>query len=180
AGVVPHLDEEALGYRALRDRSAKGTALKSERDYPVVALRATNDLVGQLAPALAVFAARPWTYTTPTGRKVTIDLAALLGQMLAPTAIAAGQLNGAAAARESAKDASAVPTAGVTPQRLYAALRRDPGALARLLPALAARLPVEPVLVIEQAEELFSLSRSAADLQNRQHALAMLHALAEA
>ncbi len=172
-GVIPHLDDEALGYLALRDRSVKDPGIKTEKDYPIVDLHATNDLVGQLAPALSAFVARPWTYTTPTGRKVTVDLAAALRQ-----ALNLGATNKATSA--SADPAEEAPLSdAVTPQQIYAALQQESAALGQLLRALAERLPVEPVLVIEQAEEIFAMARTGTDVQNRQRALALLAAVAE-
>ncbi len=67
AGLVPHLETEAVGYLALRDRTPE-EEIGSERDYPVMALRPGYDLLGQLAEALCAFCAKPYSYTTPTGQ----------------------------------------------------------------------------------------------------------------
>ena len=58
AGLVPHLETEAVGYMALRDRTPE-EQIGSESDYPVVALRPGYDLVGQIAEALCAFAPSP-------------------------------------------------------------------------------------------------------------------------
>ena len=52
-------------------------------------------------------------------------------------------------------------------------------ALAALLDRLAAPLPHALVLIIEQAEELFTLSRSPQEIRNRDHTLKMLQRLLE-
>jgi WD40 repeat protein len=183
AGVLPTLDTDAIGYLPIRDRSEKDISIKRERDYPVVAVRATNDLLSQLALALAAFASRPWTYTTPTGRSVDVDLPAVVHSILGiaqSTAITAEVAvdSHIQRAEEQVAGAEKALAAAASPQQIYQALRQDRNLLGRLLLALAERLPVEPVLAVEQAEELFSLSRSSEDVQNRLHDLAMLHALA--
>src|SRR5205085_346314 len=52
AGLLPYLEEECVGYRVLPDRQAGG-----ERPLFV---RATGDLAGQLAQALADFCKEQW------------------------------------------------------------------------------------------------------------------------
>jgi WD40 repeat protein len=145
AGVLPYLEEEAVGYLALRDRS---DAEEGSDDQPVIAVRATNDLAGQLALALAAFVARPWTITTPVGGTVTVDLPALVRQ----------------ATQLQVVDADA----------LRAALAADPALLGRLLSVLAEGLPWEPVLLIEQGEEILTLARKHDDAENQRVGLAML------
>src|SRR5262249_7119495 len=81
AGVVPFLEERCLGYRVLRSRAGAEEGAEppaSEFDYPVLPIRSTSDLGGQLALGLAEFCDRPLSYTTPTGRTVTVDLPGLL------------------------------------------------------------------------------------------------------
>lgn len=187
AGVIPCLVDEAHGYLPLRDRSEKDTSIESEKDYPIVALRAGNDLLAQLAPALAVFASRPYLFSTPTGRKVSIDLKTILAKSISAspssTAITTKPTDAAQIQPEGqhvSTPGAAPRTTGVSPERIYSYLSQDREALARLLLALSEQLPAEPLLVVEQAEELFSLSKTAADVQYRQRALAMLQVLAEA
>jgi hypothetical protein len=58
-------------------------------------------------------------------------------------------------------------------------LLRSPDLLRRLLEKLGGRLPYCPVLVIDQAEEVFTLARTPADDENRRQALEMLRLAAE-
>jgi hypothetical protein len=147
AGVIPFLETECAGFRFARDRSG------ADAD-PVVLVRATNDAVSQFASALAAACARPLTYRTPAGDDATADLPGVLRAALGLGA------DGAAA------DA-------VLPA-LRAALRADAGLLGRLLAELARAVPYTPVLVIDQAEEVFTLARTPADEANRALALEML------
>ena len=57
---------------------------------------------------------------------------------------------------------------------LRAALAQDAGLFSTLLAQMAARLPHALVLVIDQAEELFTLARSPAEIEVRDHALKMI------
>ena len=57
---------------------------------------------------------------------------------------------------------------------LRAALARDAGFFSTLLTRMAARLPHALVLVIDQAEELFTLARSPDEIAMRDHTLKML------
>ena len=141
AGVIPYLEEEGVGYRFLRDRSAKGD------DGPVLFLRATNDLAGQLAGALTQFCARPFTGKTPAGKALKVDLPVLLSRHVG------GKTD---------------------PASVRAVLAADPGLLGRLLAALAAALPFGVVLVIDQGEEIFTLAREEKDAPNRKLALDLL------
>ncbi len=60
------------------------------------------------------------------------------------------------------------------PRTLRAAFARDAGFFATLLARMAARLPHALVLVIDQAEELFTLARSPEEIAMRDHTLKML------
>ena len=147
AGLVPHLETEAVGYIALRDRTPAEEAT-TEQDYPVVALRPGTDLTGQLAEALSAFCAQPFVYTTPMGTSINVDLPGILRECLAGPA----------------ED---------TATSLWSALRDDPPLLANLLDELTRRLPYDLLIVIEQAEDL-ALQVSKAGRRRRQQALTML------
>jgi WD40 repeat protein len=162
AGVLPFLEEDGIGYRALRDRSEAEENL-GEEEYPVTAVRTTHDLPGQLALALTAFCARPYAFRTPTGRDVVVDLPAHLRQ----------------AVRPAGKDDASESPAAVEPDELRAALCADSSLLGRLLAAVAEALPFEPVVLIEQGEEMFTLARRREDADNRRDALAMLRHMAE-
>ena len=54
AGVVPYLEERCVGYRVLRSRGeGEDAEPTAELDYPILPIRATSDLAGQLALAPA-------------------------------------------------------------------------------------------------------------------------------
>ena len=63
---------------------------------------------------------------------------------------------------------------------LRAALLADPALLGRLLAELGKRLPFAPILVIDQAEEVFTLARAPLDTDNRTQTLEMLRLAGEA
>jgi hypothetical protein len=152
AGVIPYLEDECVGYRFLRDRrtaEAPDGALAEDRQQ-VLFIQATNDLTGQLAKALGDFTATPLTYPTPLDEPVTVDL------------------------RRELEDVLGAPADFDT---LRAALQADAPLLGRILAALAGRLPHALVLVIDQAEEVFTLAHSEADVANRDRALRMLQKL---
>ena len=146
AGVIPYLEEECIGYRFLREHRI-GEAQRAEGDESVLFVRATNDLFGQLAQALCDYCSRPYQFTTPTGKSVQVDLPGVLAEV-------SGTPRGPAALRE--------------------ALRNDPSLLGRLLSAISDRLPFAAVLVVDQCEEVFTLSQSPEDAQTRELALDML------
>ncbi len=188
AGVIPYLEEECTGYRALRDRSPpeeeedeeEGDA--NEDDYPVLAVRATSDLAGQLALALSVYCAQPYRYTTPTGATVEVDLSGILDATVGARP-AAGQESAIKAAEAVGAPAPGGPpplppeaeSPGVEDIRL--ALRQDVSLLGRILTALTERLPHELVVVIEQGEELFSLANRLGDTRQASRPLAVLKGL---
>jgi WD40 repeat protein len=151
AGVFPHLEDRCTGYRILRGRGEGEAPAASEDDNPILPVRATSDLAGQLALALVDFCARPFSYTTPAGQTITVDLPGLL--------------------------ATAAETGGEgppAPEALRQALRRDPELLGEILTALTAGLPFELVVPVEQAEELFSLVQPGSAPQGAAQGLAML------
>jgi WD40 repeat protein len=151
AGLVPALEYRAVGYRFLRDRAAEDSAAE-ELDYPLLTIRATSDLPGQLALALFDFCSRPWAYTTPVGQTVKVDLPAMLEEAV------------------RAEMGDAPPTTA----RLRDALWQDTTALDRVLTAITAELPFDLVLVVEHADELFSLAPPERATDAALDALAML------
>ena len=113
----------------------------------VLLVRATNDPVSQIATALTAYCSRPLTFRTPLGEEVAVDLPCVFRSAVD------GRTD-----RDALRDA----------------LRADPSLLGQLLSDLARKLPFVPVLVIDQAEEVFTLARTAADEENRNLALEML------
>jgi WD40 repeat protein len=197
AGLIPYLEQESIGFRALRDRTAASTSV-AERDYPILILRCTNDLIGQFADALTVFCAQPFTYTTPTGTELTVDLPKLLHQALGArpsvsTAIQPATTGTEIAASDAEGDADGDGAAPKAPRRdakaaeeslpareLWIALRDYPELLGKLLDELTRSLPFELVIVVDQGEELITLTNSAQQRFRRQRALHMLLNLSEA
>ncbi len=181
AALLPHLEQENVGYLALRDRSLQETPAE-EKDYPRLILRATHDLAGQFADALAVFCARPFIYTTPAGAAVTVDLPNLLHQavtgMPRPSKPSTAIQDASAAAAINAEPAP--PAEGLAARDLWIALRDDKATLARVLDAVTRSLPFELLIVIDQGEELITLVRRDQQRVRRQKALAMLQHLAQA
>lgn len=191
AGVLPYLEDEGLGYLAWRDRS-NGGQTQAERDYPTLALRPGGDLAGQLAEALTAFCAQPFSYATPTGGTVSIDLPGILQRHVRGTS--ASPLADAIQAPPASPmpDSSAITTdpgtgamvpppigdRAVSPADLWQALEADPGALARLLDEVTSKLPHELVLVVEQGEDLLTQVEAPGDAERRARALQMLHELA--
>ena len=80
AGVIPYLEEDCIGFRALRDRTAPDGAVPSEQECPIVSVRASRDLTGQLAEALCAFCDQPYPYISPTQEVLTVPLPNLLRQ----------------------------------------------------------------------------------------------------
>ena len=151
AGLIPFLEEDCLGYRFLRDRSG------DERGHdasPVLFVRATDDPAGQIAQALVEFAAKPLRYSTPDGKTVHADLPAVLAESVG---------------------LPEPPTAADLAEQLLA----DPSQLARTLAFLAHALPVTPVLVVDQAEEMFTLARSPEEEHGRDRVLEMFRQVGE-
>jgi tetratricopeptide (TPR) repeat protein len=150
AGLIPYLEEDCIGYRFLRDRSGVDEGART----PVLFVRATEDPAAQMAQALCESVARPVHYRTPTGEVIKVDLPWELATEL---------------------DLAELPVAAVLADRL----RDDPSLLARLLIRLSRVLPVTPVLVIDQAEEVFTLARSAAEDGGPERVLEMIRHVGE-
>lgn len=182
AGVLPYLEDEAVGYLALRDRSDLSQTV-AEREQPTLSIRASSDLAGQLAEAFTAFCAQPFTLGTPGGGTVTVDLPGILrkhvsGGAAAPSEAIQAETPAASAANTGiAVGMPARPSAGTpaaTPVQLWQALVDDPGALSRLLEDITERLPFELLIVIEQGEDLLTQPSTAADQERREAAFAML------
>lgn len=174
AGLIPHLEEEAVGYWALRDRSPQEQPC-AEADFPVLAIRPGSDLTGQIADALCAFCAQPYHYGTPTGHTVIVDLPALLRDFAAT-----GLSHESSHTEIAPGEPSAAPLfekTSVTSTSLWQALNADHRRLAGLLDALTARLPFELVLPIEQGEELVTLANDRSTKERRRQALTMLQFL---
>jgi WD40 repeat protein len=176
AGLLPYLEQESIGYRVLRDRSPLDGPLV-EKDYPILILRCTNDLAGQFADALTVFCAQPFTYTTPAGTQVTVDLPNLLqlavtGKARPSTAIQAS--TAASAISVETEDAPARESDTVSPRELWIALRDNKDLLARILDTITRSLPFELVIAVDQGEELLTLVRTPQQQVRRRKAIDML------
>ncbi len=118
----------------------------------VVIIHAANDPVGRLAEGLLEMTERPLEYPTPTGDGRTIPLRPVLDEALGTKADAAA---------------------------LRAALLADPGRLATLLERLSAHMPHALVLVLDQAEELFTLAKKPEEIDARDQALRLLQRVAD-
>ena len=97
-------------------------------------VRATNDLAGQISRALCLLCRQSMHYTTPAGDDISVDLPVLLASEVA------------------------VP-APVEPQTLRSAMLEDPALLCRIFDRLTRRLPFTVCLMIDQAEEIFTLEQ---------------------
>jgi WD40 repeat protein len=170
AGLLPALVEDAAGYLALRDRS-DAEDISSEADYPVLAVRGTNDLPYQLALAVCAFSAAPFRFSTPTGRQVIIELPELLRGQLQPPSTQIQEANTRVTAEPS-------QPGDLSPAEVRSAFLENTTLFAQLLRLWGERLPVELVILIERGEEIFTLSQTQEDLANRNTALAMLGQLA--
>jgi WD40 repeat protein len=185
AGLVPHLETEAVGYLALRDRTVAdeldSAEPQGENDYPTVALRPGTDFMGQLAEALCAFCAQSFRYTTPLGEETHIDLPGILKALLdgvpvttaSSTAITARRPAEAPLSADVEQDVVEQELNGVPAATLARALVDDPTLLTSLLDELTRRLPYELVLVVEQAED-WVLYADRAAARRRQQALAAL------
>jgi WD40 repeat protein len=178
AGLVPYLEEDAIGFRFLRDRTA-GDEPVPEEQYPVLAIRTSADLAGQIAEALCAFCDQPFSFTTPAGATRTVDLPAILKVHAQPrsepasTAIRSAGGSGPIEPpveehRDQAEDAK------VTAGQLWEAMQDDPACLACLLEALSDPLPFELVVLIEQGEDAISLVNTPAERRRRRLAFQML------
>ncbi|MCC6421588.1 MAG: hypothetical protein IT429_25495 [Gemmataceae bacterium] len=184
SGLIPYL-EGATGYGVLLDRTEAPAEGTTEADCLALVVRATNDLAGQLALALTAYCARPWIYATPAGRTVTVDLPGLLRRCVSE-GLAAGQETAIRAAGEGSRPPAlpdaAPPGAGtdaIDTEALRRALRSDNALLGRVLTALTERLPHDLVVLIEQGEELLTLSRQPGGMRPALRGAALLRGVAE-
>ena len=145
AGLIPYLEEERVGYRFLSSRRTETDETDVDQESALF-VRCTSDPFGQLAEALSDFCGRPLTYRTPGGTDQQVDLPRVLSEV-----------------------------AGATdPRELRRALHNDPRLLGRVLAHLGRRLPFRLVTIIDQGEELFTLSHTERDQKTRRRALEML------
>ncbi len=190
AGVIPHLQDQAIGYQGLRNRS--DDEARTEDDYSVIAVRSTQDLVGQLAISLRVFAEAPFEYTTPTGRTVIVDLPALLRKVVDGEHVESLLGRGMADTSETPEtftadepkaksfgdfvklESNAEGFEAVSSVELRAAALEDSELVGRVLLAFSQNLPHELVVLIEHGEELYSLTKDGDDIRLRQSSLATL------
>lgn len=171
AGIIPHLETEAVGYWALRDRTPE-EGIATESACPVVAIRPGSDLTGQLAAALCAFCAQPYTYTTPTGQTVMVELPRILEGGHEP-----GASEAIADPAHAPKEPPPLNEGPVNPARLWRLLQNDSELLGKLLDDITRRLPFELVLLIEQGEDLVTQVTEPAEKKRRGLALEMLAAL---
>ena len=101
----------------------------------IVIIQLAKDPVGQIAQALLDATARPLEYATPDGRADPRSTCA----------------------RRSTRSWASPADYADAPRRLA---RSDAGLFSDLLTRMAARLPHALVLIIDQAEELFTLART--------------------
>ena len=121
-------------------------------DGAVLIVQAAKDLVGQLAQALLDATATLLRYDTPDGEPHTVNLRRVLDEVLGTTADYA---------------------------TLREALRRDVHLLADMISRMAGRLPYALVLVLDQAEEVFTLAKTPEEVAGRDHGLRMLQRLVD-
>ena len=121
-------------------------------DGSLLIVQAAKDLVGQLAQALLDATATLLRYDTPDGELHTVDLRRVLDEILGTTADYA---------------------------TLREALRHDVHLLADMISRMAGRLPYALVLVLDQAEEVFTLAKTPEEVAGRDHGLRMLQRLVD-
>jgi WD40 repeat protein len=173
AGVVPFL-EDVAGFHALRDRTPEEAPV-AEADYPVLSVRATHDLAGQLAEALCAFCSQAMQFTTPAGKTVSVDLPGILAGMVNPMSTAILVKQPAQAVSEIPQPPVPPPESEqVTPGILWETMQNDVELLARLLSAISEPLPHELVILIEQGEEVFTQASRPVDHRRRRLVLNML------
>ena len=126
AGVIPFLEDDCKGYEFLRERD--DPLAKDEES--VFFVRATHDLVGQMADALCRYCARPYQYQTPSKEVISVDLPALLKHRVG---------------------------AEPTPALVRSKLIESPALLGESLNAISVQLPFTLLLVVDQGEEIFTL-----------------------
>jgi WD40 repeat protein len=151
AGLLPFLEEENRGFFVLRDRSEPAPDGK-EVELPTLALRAGPDLAGSLVLGLTAFAARPFVYTTPTGRSVRVDLPAIAQRFVSGSPVAPDtavqRLDG------DAVPAAPVGIAQADPALIWDHVQQRPASLARLVDWLTRELPFELLIPVEQLDDI--------------------------
>jgi CHAT domain len=136
AEVIPFLEEESIGYRFLRDVKrapwfpAGGTS--DDPESGIIFIRAGKDLVAEVAQALWDFTEKPYPLRRPDGKEQVITVRAVLNEHGGPFD----------SIEELARSLRAAPT------RLHEMLR-----------ALSSVLPFSLLLIIDQAEEIFTQSQ---------------------
>ena len=148
AGVIPYLEDECVGYRFLRSREAQAAAdgAPDERQ-PVLFIQAAKDFAGQLRTALEEFTKNPRRYVTPLGDEIARDTHQALADIIG---------------REAES------------QALREALMGDASLLGKILTAFTAHWPQTLVLVIDQAEEIFTFARTPAGVDKRDRELKLI------
>ena len=184
AGVVPFLEDNSLGYFALRDRTPEERETPAEEgDYPVLTVRASRDLAGQLAEALCVFCAQPFGFETPLKDAVTVPLADILHAQTNADKETRRQgdkeTNAKEGDAESAVSLSPCLPVSLSASDLWKAFQKDADLLGRLLDALSSKLPHDLVILIEKGEDLITQARSEEDRARRKKTLHMLNRAAE-
>jgi WD40 repeat protein len=184
AGLLPALEQENLGYRVLRDRSPLETPI-AESEYPILILRGTADLAGQFADALSVFCAQPYSFTTPTGAQVRIDLPRILQDALLGKSASGTPSTAIQPAHDSSGISAETPEPSLSveeiPAReLWIAMRDNRDFLANVLDQISRLLPFELVIAVDQGEELITLVETPQQHARRTKAIDMLVRLSSA
>ncbi len=143
AGVVPWLEEERLGFLCLDDPDGDWATRSS------LFVRATSDPFAQIAGRLQLFCQQPFRFRTPVGKEVEVDLMRRLLQ-----SVGAGDWEGS-----------------IDVTQLRDLLAAQPNRLTDALNAIGEALPFSPVLFVDQAEEIFTLSREETAIHNRERFL---------
>lgn len=147
AGLIPFLEDECVGYQFVRNRSVSTLSDDETDSSSVMFIRATNDLFGQLAQSICEFCEQPYEYPTPTGETVTVDLPAILSDEI-------GAL--------------------VNPFTVRAVMCSDLDAFGRILNRISHFLPFDPILIIDQGEEIFTLAQTPEERERSRNSLNML------
>ncbi|QEH32543.1 WD domain, G-beta repeat [Aquisphaera giovannonii] len=121
-------------------------------DGSLLILSTAKDLVGQFARALLDLSETPLRFEAPAGGPLEVDLRPVIDEAIGAKADYA---------------------------RLRESLASDPNLLAAILARMAGRLPHALVLVLDQAEEVFTLARTKQDEANRDQALRMIQGLVD-
>jgi WD40 repeat protein len=157
AGLLPFLEDENHGFRVLRDR-AEADNPEAETEEPTLALRAGPDLTGSIVQGLSAFAARPFSFTTPTGRTVALDLPAIVRRLVRGDDPPATDTIQADAAGGTPASPATAAIAGVSAADVWHAIEDDSTILARLLDDVTRHLPFELVIPIEHLDDLVAMT----------------------